>query len=46
MSENWENIQHSTFNIEHRMGSRASFHSVLNVECWALNVLTLPGGRL
>jgi hypothetical protein len=41
MSKNWENIQHSTFNLEHRMGYRALSHSALNVECWASNVLTI-----
>jgi hypothetical protein len=44
MSEALENIQHSTFNIEPRIGCRVAFHSTLNVECWALNVLPFPGG--
>ena len=37
---NWEtfNIQHSTFNAEHRTREQSSPTWMLGVECWALNV--------
>ena len=35
------NIQHSTFNSQHSIRERCAARSVLNVECWALNVFFL-----
>ena len=35
------NIQHSTFNIEHRRGGNAAVRWMLSVECWALNVFLI-----
>lgn len=44
MNSFWPNIQHLTFNIEHRMGCRVALRSALKVEGWVLNVLASPGG--
>ena len=44
MSKELGNIQHSTFDVQHRMGRQFADHLALNVECWLLNVPTASGG--
>ena len=46
MNRTFGNIEHSTFNVEHRMIPPNIFDWVLSVECWMLNVFyALNGGR-
>ena len=41
-----ENIQHSTFNIEHLLGSDRVMSWELSVECWVFNVFHFKTGGL
>jgi len=46
MNRKVENIEHSTFNTEHRMIQMLAFDWTLGVECWMLNVSLFHNGGL